>query len=288
MSSFESTAFLRRLRGGISSPAAKNSSNECNDITTNCGSFTRPVPGQVVKVSSSSSSSSSSLRAHESDDTARNINSTAMASSISSIGHNSNNGISMHSPTSKTTTTSPSSKPKYVSAYRTSQFEQLLSSETVDLHVLRKLSWNGIPSRYRPDVWQMLLGYLPTNRDRRTNIINRKRKEYFDSIPTYYTISEADRTTTDGENLRQIQVDLPSTSPNVAFFQQEMVQQAMLRILYIWSVRHPASGYVQGMNDLLTPLYLICLQPFITDDALRCDVAALDSTIVVSYCRKAL
>jgi len=281
MSSFESTAFLRRLRGGISSPAAKNSnSSECNDITTNCGSFTRPVPGQVVKVSSSSSSSSS-LRTHESDDAIRNLNSTAMTSSINSIGPNSNNGISMHSPTS------PSSKPKYVSAYRISQFEQLLSSETVDLHVLRKLSWNGIPSRYRPDVWQMLLGYLPTNRDRRTNIINRKRKEYFDSIPTYYTISEADRTTTDGENLRQIQVDLPRTSPNVAFFQQEMVQQAMLRILYIWSVRHPASGYVQGMNDLLTPLYLICLQPFITDDALRCDVAALDSTTVVSYCMKA-
>jgi hypothetical protein len=27
----------------------------------------------------------------------------------------------------------------------------------------------------------------------------------------------------------------------------------MIRILYVWHVRHPASGYVQGINDLLTP-----------------------------------
>eukprot|EP00939_MAST-03C_sp_MAST-3C-sp1_P001578 g1578.t1 len=32
-----------------------------------------------------------------------------------------------------------------------------------------------------------------------------------------------------------------------------------LRVLYIWALRHPASGYVQGINDLLTPFVLVFL-----------------------------
>jgi hypothetical protein len=55
----------------------------------------------------------------------------------------------------------------------------------------------------------------------------------------------------------------------------------MERILYIWSIRHPASGYVQGMNDILTPLLLIFTQPYV-DDVLRCDIATLDPQIVLN------
>lgn len=172
-------------------------------------------------------------------------------------------------------------KGKYVSTYRISQFEKLLAMENVDLSALRKLGWNGVPPKYRADVWQMLLGYLPTNKDRRANALNRKRKEYFDSITTYFAVIESDRTKQDEENHSQILIDLPRTTPNVAFFQQSIVQKAMERILYIWSIRHPASGYVQGMNDLLTPLLLICLQPFV-EEPLRCDVATLDAGIMVS------
>lgn len=39
----------------------------------------------------------------------------------------------------------------------------------------------------------------------------------------------------------------------------KQVQRAMERILYIWAIRHPASGYVQGINDLMTPLYIVFL-----------------------------
>ena len=31
------------------------------------------------------------------------------------------------------------------------------------------------------------------------------------------------------------------------------------RILYIWAMRHPASGYVQGINDLVTPFFVVFL-----------------------------
>jgi len=128
-------------------------------------------------------------------------------------------------------------------------------------------------------VWQALLGYLPINKERREGAISRKRKEYLDCIPIYFNVSEADRTTQDGEILRQILVDLPRTCPNTPFFHQTPIQRMMERILYIWSIRHPASGYVQGMNDLLTPLLLVSIQPFVSDP-LRCDVGTMDPTIL--------
>jgi hypothetical protein len=33
----------------------------------------------------------------------------------------------------------------------------------------------------------------------------------------------------------------------------------MIRILFTWTMRHPASGYVQGINDLAAPLILVYL-----------------------------
>ena len=44
--------------------------------------------------------------------------------------------------------------------------------------------------------------------------------------------------------------------------------QSLLRILYCWSIRRPATGYVQGINDLLTPLYLVFIQDPVHVDSL--------------------
>ncbi|KTG04831.1 hypothetical protein cypCar_00008908, partial [Cyprinus carpio] len=35
------------------------------------------------------------------------------------------------------------------------------------------------------------------------------------------------------------------------------------RILFIWAIRHPASGYVQGINDLVTPFFVVFLSEFV-------------------------
>ena len=32
--------------------------------------------------------------------------------------------------------------------------------------------------------------------------------------------------------------------------------------MYIWAIRHPASGYVQGINDLVTPFFLVFLEEY--------------------------
>lgn len=39
--------------------------------------------------------------------------------------------------------------------------------------------------------------------------------------------------------------------------------QSLERILYVWAIRHPASGYVQGINDLVTPFYQVFLSSYI-------------------------
>lgn len=67
--------------------------------------------------------------------------------------------------------------------------------------------------------------------------------------------------------LVQVSVDVPRTAPDVPFFQQDPMQATLRRLLYIWGVRHPASGYVQGVNDLVTPFLAVFLSAhFDTDD----------------------
>ena len=244
----------------------------------------RPVPGLVkgvINTGSSSAAAAPSSSAARSAGTVRVSTSTERGKATkASAGKVSAGSGSKASSTSSGPTSAADRKP-----YHTAQFDQLMEAENIDMDQLRKLSWNGIPPEMRPFVWQIMLGYLPTNKNRREQAVERKRKEYVDSIPLYFdkTPDEADiadRTTQEGELLRQILVDLPRTSPNLPFFQQEPIQKMMERILYIWSIRHPASGYVQGMNDLLTPLLLVAMQPYAADrgNALRCDVATIPAS----------
>ncbi|CAF5163285.1 unnamed protein product, partial [Rotaria sp. Silwood1] len=55
-------------------------------------------------------------------------------------------------------------------------------------------------------------------------------------------------------------------SPLMAIFQQVVVQELFERILFIWAIRHPASGYVQGINDLVLPFFVVFLSEFIEND----------------------
>ena len=43
-------------------------------------------------------------------------------------------------------------------------------------------------------------------------------------------------------------------------FATQCVQTMMIRVLFAWSMRHPASAYVQGINDLAAPILLTFLQ----------------------------
>jgi hypothetical protein len=186
-----------------------------------------------------------------------------------------------------TAETSPSGVPvtvlRSMSEPRVAKFTRLLNEPVVDIEALRELAWSGIPQHLRPLCWRLLLGYLPPNRERRDQILARKRREYRELIPEYYDSaavavagaaaaaaanggmgvglnnnhSSISRATEEESALRQVAVDVPRTAPGVPFFHLPRMQKVLERILYIWGVRHPASGYVQGINDLATPFLAV-------------------------------
>lgn len=144
-------------------------------------------------------------------------------------------------------------------SYRELQFSKILNTPVVKLPELRKLAWNGIPSENRAMTWKLLLGYLPTNQARRNQTLLRKRAEYKEAMKQHYDIDDNSRTIQEQETLRQVLVDVPRTAPEVLLFRNERIRRALARLLYIWAMRHPASSYVQGINDLATPLFVVFL-----------------------------
>jgi len=75
-------------------------------------------------------------------------------------------------------------------------------------------------------------------------------------------------------------VDLPRTSPGLPLFGHTRIQRVMERILYVWSIRHPASGYVQGINDLVTPFIVVLLASELNDPLDNLDVDSVDESVL--------
>ncbi len=72
------------------------------------------------------------------------------------------------------------------------------------LDQLRKLSWSGIPLEVRGEVWQVLLGYLPANRDRRAAALRKRRQEYASHLRQHYLVEDGSRTEKELAILRQV------------------------------------------------------------------------------------
>ena len=187
------------------------------------------------------------------------------SSTTNTAGEKRDTGISTSS--SGTMCSTSASAPK--KNYKELQFDKIMSSPIIDIDALRQIAWNGIPTEHRPQIWKILLGYLPTNTARRPHTLKRKRSEYRDAIAQHYDISDHSRTTQEQETLRQVLVDVPRTAPDVPLFRNDMIRQSLARLLYIWAMRHPASSYVQGINDLATPLIAVFLGEYFKGDVLQ-------------------
>lgn len=175
--------------------------------------------------------------------------------------------------------------PKEVEAHftrisRINKFKRILQASSISLTDLRASSWSGIPEEVRAMSWQLLLGYLPTSSERRVATLERKRKEYLDGVRQAFdrgvTTSAMAGPKTSNSNYsqprgldetlwHQISIDVPRTSPHLQLYGYEATQRSLERILYVWAIRHPASGYVQGINDLVTPFWQVFLGSYITN-----------------------
>uniref|UniRef100_A0A665WVA9 TBC1 domain family, member 22a n=1 Tax=Echeneis naucrates TaxID=173247 RepID=A0A665WVA9_ECHNA len=156
-------------------------------------------------------------------------------------------------------------------ASRLDKFKHLLAGPNTDLEELRKLSWSGIPRQVRPITWKLLSGYLPANAERRESVLQRKRQEYFGFIQQYYDSRNDEH---HQDTYRQIHIDIPRMSPESLVLQPK-VTEIFERILFIWAIRHPASGYVQGINDLVTPFFVVYVFEYIEEEVENFDVSSL-------------
>lgn len=137
---------------------------------------------------------------------------------------------------------------------RDERFRQALDRDIVELDELRKLAWKGVPSKDRSLVWKLLLHYLPARRDRRPEVLAKRHREYREIV------QQTQGLTISVETRHQIDIDVPRTSPDVALFRNQEVRDGLRRILHCWALRRPATGYVQGINDLATPFYSVFLE----------------------------
>ncbi|KAL1894717.1 GTPase-activating protein [Sporothrix stenoceras] len=175
--------------------------------------------------------------------------------------------------------------------HRINRFKKLLQASTIPLPDLRSLAWSGIPQEVRAMTWMLLLSYLPTSSERRVATLERKRKEYLDGVRQAFdrgggsgsssgggsglSGQKASASNTPSSNRgsrgldeavwHQISIDVPRTNPHIELYGYEATQRSLERILYVWAVRHPASGYVQGINDLVTPFWQVFLGVYIAD-----------------------
>ncbi|XP_029017012.1 TBC1 domain family member 22A isoform X3 [Betta splendens] len=156
-------------------------------------------------------------------------------------------------------------------ASRLDKFKQLLAGPNTDLEELRKLSWSGIPRQVRPITWKLLSGYLPANAERRESVLQRKRQEYFGFIQQYYDSRNDEH---HQDTYRQIHIDIPRMNLE-SLVPQPKLTEIFERILFIWAIRHPASGYVQGINDLVTPFFVVYVFEYIEEEVENFDVSSL-------------
>lgn len=162
-------------------------------------------------------------------------------------------------------------------ATRINKFKKILQASSIALPELREAAWSGLPTEVRAMSWQLLLGYLPTSSERRVAVLERKRKEYLEGVrqaferangtlQSPYSPASSKSRGLDETIWHQISIDVPRTNPHLPLYQYEATQRSLERILYVWAIRHPASGYVQGINDLVTPFWQVFLGQYMTDD----------------------
>ena len=143
------------------------------------------------------------------------------------------------------------------------KIKEICSQDFILIEELRNICWNGIPieeSLLRAECWKILLGLYPLKKELKMSTIQRKKDEYIDMCNVYSNaLSNPDEVMNEEElkTYRQILKDIPRTMPESSLFQNDKVQFMLTRILYIWSLRHPASGYVQGFNDLCIPFFIV-------------------------------
>ncbi|KAH9761816.1 Rab-GAP TBC domain-containing protein [Citrus sinensis] len=157
-----------------------------------------------------------------------------------------------------------------------SDLEYELSQKEINLEKLQRIADTGLPDGggLRATAWkQLLLGYLPSCRDLWEKELTENRQKYLklkeelllrpseitrikDEVSNYND-QNADNDV-DGPLRRQeiSQEDHPLSSGKASVWHQYF-QEAMRNILLLFAKLNPVIRYVQGMNEVLAPMYYV-------------------------------
>uniref|UniRef100_A0A673J1Y4 TBC1 domain family member 22A-like n=1 Tax=Sinocyclocheilus rhinocerous TaxID=307959 RepID=A0A673J1Y4_9TELE len=166
-------------------------------------------------------------------------------------------------------------------ASRLDKFRQVLAGPNTDLEELRKLSWSGIPRQVRPITWKLLSvsGTISAHSEVLLQMVKLIRELH---IHQEFSINNPKHHSNPLESTLNtiIHIDIPRTNPLIPLFQQASVQEIFERILFIWAIRHPASGYVQGINDLVTPFFVVYVFEYIEEEVENFNVSSLQEEVL--------
>ncbi|XP_022761893.1 TBC1 domain family member 13-like isoform X4 [Durio zibethinus] len=140
---------------------------------------------------------------------------------------------------------------------RQAQLLAELSKKVVNMRELRRIASQGIPdgAGIRSTVWKLLLGYLPPDRGQWLCELPKKRSQY-------RHFKEELLMNPDSEIIEQIDRDVKRTHPDMHFFSGDSQlaksnQDALRNILIVFAKLNPGIRYVQGMNEILAPLFYV-------------------------------
>ncbi|XP_031252648.1 TBC1 domain family member 13-like isoform X2 [Pistacia vera] len=156
-----------------------------------------------------------------------------------------------------------------------SDLEYELSQMEINLEKLQRIADTGLPEGggLRATVWKLLLGYLPPSRDLWEKELSENRQKYsklkqelllspsqFTRIKDESLKSNEQSADNDGDGLLRrheiSQEDHPLSLGKASVWNQYF-EEAMRNILLLFSKLNPAIRYVQGMNEVLAPLYYV-------------------------------
>jgi hypothetical protein len=155
---------------------------------------------------------------------------------------------------------------------------------------------HGIPDDKRPVFWRILLGVLTTDKAKWAEDLLNKRELYAkyreefsvehlslfkkymaDNAPSdaasaalsasrknmtqeevvRANMLDEDELSADDELFESVRKDVDRTHAELAFFRQSSVRLALIRVLFIYAKLNPGVMYVQGMNEVLAPLFYV-------------------------------
>eukprot|EP00741_Cyanophora_paradoxa_P014477 tig00020801_g13962.t1 len=171
---------------------------------------------------------------------------------------------------------------------RVQAYEDALRGPDASFERIRSLAMQGVPESskaagLRAKYWKILLKVLSPDPSKWAEETRKRREEYrrlcmevlIDPSRISKEAAEDDHPLSDAKSSRwaayfqdhdlieQIRLDVTRTHTELNFFASDEAthQESLKRILYLYAKQHPKIKYVQGMNEVLAPLYyVLCVE----------------------------